>query len=125
MGSHSPWVEELAFFTSSYHLARDTEPTSGPWCVCGRPSPVREVKGLCVPEAGFAGVRAVLGDLSQPTSFWGQKEWGGWGRHCCHVLPLQTPDPQQESTPVPSWCTPCSGPVGGGWNRALEMSGLC
>lgn len=123
MGSHSPAVEERAFSPALTTWLGIRSPPQVPGVCVGGPSPVREAKGPCVPGAGFAGVRAVLGDLSQPTSFWGQKGWGARERSYCHMLPLQTPDPQPEWTPVPSRCTPCFGLVGGGRDRALEMPG--
>lgn len=41
-----------------------------------------------------------------------------------HMLSLQTPDPQPESTPVPSRCTPCSGPGGKVRTEPLRCLGL-
>lgn len=101
-----------------YRPARDTEPTSGPWCVCvggGGPSPVREVKP-CVPEAGFAVLCAVLGDLSQPTLF-----WGGWGQPS-HAVPADPRSPAGVDA-CPFTVHPVFRPWGEGQNRALEMPG--
>lgn len=87
-------------------------------CACvggGGPSPVREVKP-CVPEAGFAVLCAVLGDLSQPTLF-----WGGWGQPS-HAVPADPRSPAGVDA-CPFTVHPVFRPWGEGQNRALEMPG--
>lgn len=82
--------------TSSYHLARDTEPTSGPWCVCGGPPLPSEKRrghvcqGLALPGSVLCWVTS-----ASPPHFGDRKDGvpgGGVTVTCCPCRPQ-----------IPSW----------------------